>query len=153
MISTIIHNIIFSGAIGSLIFTAIIVFVAYTGIADAVRDKEGKFKKEWNWKSVVGLSLMLGFIIGLLYCSNQRLETLVGAQLNWLTLWGNAFGTFMFLHLFDLLVLDYLIIVKWHPDFLKLPDTAYYQTFKPHLEGFFRGLPLGIVLSLLVSWF
>lgn len=146
-----ISNILYTGLIGSLIFTLIIIVVGTTGIFDAIRDKEGKFKKELNWQSVLGFSLMLGFIIGLFYWSNWRFVNMVGEIPSLMTLWANAFGTFMVLHLFDLLILDYLIIVKWHPDFLNLPDTDYYTKFKPHLEGFFRGLPLGLVLSFLVS--
>ena len=64
----------------------------------------------------------------------------------------NAFGIYFFLMLFDLIVLDYLIVVKWHPKFLNLPDTDYYTKFKPHLKGFGRGLAIGIIFSAIISY-
>jgi hypothetical protein len=66
-------------------------------------------------------------------------------------LWFYSFCVFMIIHIFDLIVLDYLIVIKWHPKFLNLPDTDYYKTFKPHLIGFFKGIPLGVIASLISS--
>ena len=121
-----------------------------TGLAAEARDKEGKFKK-LNWKSALGFGIFITFFLGILIFGNHRFIQLWGENPGfwWLVL--NCYGIFMFIHLFDLFILDYLIVVKWHPSFLKMPDTEYYTTFKPHVEGFFRGLPLGLVFSLIAS--
>ena len=57
---------------------------------------------------------------------------------------------FALVNLYDLVVLDYTLVVRHRPAFIKgLPDTAYYTTMKPHLQGFARGLLVGVVTSLI----
>ena len=91
------------------------------------------------------------FLLALLYWGNLRLIGKEGDQ-PFYALFLNSFGTFMFLHLYDLLILDYLIVVKWHPKFLKLPNTEYYHSMKPHIQGFIRGIPIGIVAALISAF-
>lgn len=144
-------NILQVGGIACLLFTAIIATVGLTGIADAVRDENGNFRKKFNLKTVFGLLLMIFFILGMLIWGNIRWMQISDDHSRLILLWINGFAIFMILHLYDLIVLDYLIIVQWHPDFLKLPGTDYYTTFHPHFIGFLRGLPLGVFLSFLAA--
>lgn len=58
-----------------------------------------------------------------------------------------GFGS-MLVNLYDFVVLDYLVIVRWHPAFLELPDTDYYTTTRPHAEGFVRGMVIGLPATL-----
>ena len=147
----IIRNILIVGGIGSLIFTVFIAIIAYTGLAEETRDKEGKFKKKLTWKSVMAFILFVSFLLGLLYAGNTRLINSFEENPGLLLLWINSFGIFFVVNLFDLIVLDYLIIVKWHPKFLKLPDTEYYRTVEPHMKGFIKGISIGMVFSFIVS--
>lgn len=62
-----------------------------------------------------------------------------------------CYGIFFVANLWDLLILDYLLLLKFRPSFLKLPDTPYYTTFKPHLQGWVRGLAIGIATSLIAA--
>jgi len=146
-------NILTIGGIGSLVFTCFILFMGYSGIAAAMRDEEGKFKKELNWKSLTGGIAFICFLPGLLYLGNISYAKTAIESPGFLEYFLNAFGIFLIVHLYDLIVLDYLIVVKWHPSFLKLPDTDYYNKMAPHLKGFARGIPIGLVASLLVSSF
>ncbi len=59
-----------------------------------------------------------------------------------------AYGIFFIINLYDFVVLDYLVIVRWHPAFLQLPETDYYRTTRPHAEGFARGCVIGVPTSL-----
>ena len=145
------NNILQIGGIGCIIFSILIVIVGYTGMAAETRDEEGHFKKKLTWKSLLGFTLFIAFFIGLLYGGNINLIHKLGNTPEFWLLCLNAFGIFLVVDLYDLIVLDYLIIVKWHPKFLKLPDTDYYNIMKPHLIGFIRGLPLGIIVSLMTS--
>ncbi len=147
----IIYNILICGAFGSAVFTILLFAIAFTGIADAIRNEEGKFIKKLNYKSVAGFSLFITFLFGLLLWGNARLENMLDAELNLYVLWLNSFGIFMVIHLYDLLIIDYLIVIKWRPKFFNLPETAYYTQFKPHVDGFIRGIPFGILVSLIVA--
>jgi len=149
--STMIINILWVGGVACLMFTVLIATAGTTGIADAVRDEEGRFRKKLTVTSALGLLLMLSFILGMLLWGNYRWLQLSGASPTLLSLWVNGFGIFMVLHLYDLIVLDYLIIVRWHPKFLNLPNTDYYTSFRPHFIGFLRGLPLGMLLSFVAA--
>lgn len=144
-------NILGMGAFGCLLFTLFLIFMSYSGIAAAMRDEEGNFRKEKSFKSILGAVLFFSFLIGLLYSANMRFADGLTDEPGLMDLWLNSFGVFFVLHVFDLIVLDYLVVVKWHPEFLKLPNTDYYRTFRPHVIGFFKGIPLGIIASLIVS--
>ena len=147
----IIKNILLYGSIGCVLFTILLIIAGATGLASAVRDEEGKFRKKLTWKSALGFSLFMLFFCGIMYFGNVSLVDKNPEYNQFSILWLNAFGVFFVMHLYDLIVLDYLIIVKWHPKFLNLPNTDYYNTFRPHFEGFLRGIPLGAVVSLIVA--
>lgn len=144
-------NILKIGCIGSLVFTGYLIVMSKVGIASAIRDDNGKLKKEFNWKLIVGIVLSTTLLFGLLYVGNKFLINSLPENPSFLQFFLNSFGIFLVIHIYDLIIVDYLIIVKWHPKFLKLPNTEYYTTMKPHYEGFVKGFPIGVIASLLVS--
>lgn len=144
-------NVIKIGGMGCLAFTFFVLFMAFTGIASEMRDEEGNFKKKLNMKTAFGATLFVSFLFGLMYVGNLYYIESAAESPGLLLLWTNSFGIFFVLNLYDLLILDYLIVVKWHPKFLKLPDTNYYTSFKPHLLGFLKAVPLGIGASFIAS--
>jgi len=144
-------NIIKFGGMGCLIFSVFILFMAYTGIASEMRDEEGNFKKKRNLKTIFGIILFVSFLFGLLYIGNLRFIESTEGTPGLLLLCTNSFGIFFLIHLYDLIVIYYLVVVKWHPKFLKLPDTNYYRSFTPHLKGFVKGIPIGIGASFITS--
>ncbi len=139
------------GIVGCVTFTIFLLFMSFTGLASAMRDNEGNFKKEKSFKSIIGAFFFLSFIISLLYISNFVYARAMQAKPELIDLWFNSFSVFFIIHIYDLVILDYLIVIKWHPNFLNLPNTKYYTTFRPHLIGFLKGIPIGILLSLLSS--
>lgn len=149
--NNLIVNILSIGGIGCLVFTAFILFMAYTGIASEMRDEEGHFTKKRNLKTVLGGILFIFFLIGILYVGNLCLMESAGESPGLLMLWINSFSIFFLIHLYDLVVLDYFVVIKWHPKFLNLPETNYYRSFRPHLNGFLKGIPIGIGASLITS--
>ncbi len=148
-----ITNILTIGGIGSLVFMCFILFMSVTGIASEMRDEEGNFRKNFNWKTLIGGIAFISFLFSLLYIGNAYYITSLHEKPDFFQLWLNSFGIFLVVHLYDLIILDYLVIVKWHPKFLKLPETDYYRTLAPHVKGFFRGIPIGVIASLVASLF
>lgn len=147
LLKNLIINTIQVGTIGCLLFTAFILLMAKTGIASAMRDEEGNFKKQRNLKTLLGVSLFILYLFGLLFVGNLYFIEAAEKPPGFLLLWINSFGIFFIVHLYDLIIIDYFIIVRWHPEFLKLPDTNYYRSFQPHVKGFVKGIPIGVVAS------
>lgn len=148
MFTTVFWNVLYVGAWASLAFIALLVIVDRLGLFRHVRHEDGSFKHP-TIKSIAIMLPVLILILSMLYWGNVRLISQLGVVPDSSALFWNGFGIFFFVHLFDLLVIDYLIIVRWHPPWLDLPETDYYRSFRPHLIGFIRGIPLGIVLSLI----
>lgn len=146
----ILFNALNYGAIGCVLFFIILVIISRTKIFEAVRDEEGQFRKGISPKGIFGLSLMLGFFVGIIWWSTAGFAQTI-EQPDFYLLWWNAFLTFMVIHLFDLVVIDLMLIVWWHPKFLNLPETDYYTKSAPHIKGFIKGIPLGAVLSMVIS--
>jgi hypothetical protein len=133
------------GSLGSLLFTANLLLMKAWGVTDAARDSEGKFKR-LSVKSFIGFSSMLVLMVG--FPALGATATLGGDTLSFWSAWGVAYGIYFIVNLYDFVVLDYLVIVRWHPAFLRLPDTDYYTTTRPHAEGFARGTVIGLPATL-----
>ena len=146
-----IKTILIIGGVGCIIFTVFLLFMAYSGIASAMRDEEGNFKKDLNFKSTLGAIMFVGFLLGILLAANIYYIQSQTSSPTFIQLWCNSLGVFFVIHIYDLLVLDYLVVVKWHPRFLKLPNTSYYKTMRPHIKGFLKGIPIGVIASLIAS--
>ncbi len=77
-------------------------------------------------------------------------------NLSFLAAFLNAYAIFTFFNLFDLLVLDYLVMIGLQPDFVVLPGTegmaSYHDYFFPFI-GFLKGLGIGLIPSLLIAFF
>lgn len=129
------------GVLGSLVFTGLLFFMRAVGVTDAARDRGGRFKR-LSMKSLIGIMSMLTFMIG--FPALGASSILSGNNLTLWTAWGAAYGIYFVINLYDFVVLDYLVIVRWHPAFLDLPDTDYYTTMRPHAEGFARGILIGL---------
>ena len=129
------------GAIGSLIFTGALVVMRAAGVVDATRDPEGRFKR-LSMKALAGFLFIVVLMIG--FPALGTLAIVGGDALSFWAAWGVAYGIYFIINLYDFVVLDYLVIVRWHPAFLHLPDTDYYRTTRPHAEGFVRGTLIGL---------
>ena len=97
-------------------------------------------------KSLIGFGSVLLLMIG--FPTLGAVTILESAVVLWAA-WGVAYSIFFVINLYDFVVLDYLVIVRWHPAFLNLPDTDYYRTTRPHAEGFARGTLIGVPATLL----
>ena len=107
-----IYNILKIGGLGCVAFTGFAAFMAYSGIASTMRDSEGQFRRKKSFKSILGGILFLSFLLGLLFAANLFYGHSLIAKPSFLNLWLNSFGVFFVIHLYDLIVLDYLVVVK-----------------------------------------
>ncbi len=96
---------------------------------------------------------VLGFLLLVAIYSNVQVVTRSGEAL-FLPLLVNSYLVFEIFNLFDLIVLDYFILLVLRPKFLFIEGVdslAQYQPFAFHLKGFFKGLGIGFVLSLVIA--
>ncbi|MCA0453834.1 MAG: hypothetical protein LCI00_07670 [Chloroflexi bacterium] len=108
---------------------------------------------EKKQQAVMGL-LFWAFALGVMGYSNVQLVARSGENA-FIPLFINTYLVFEIANLFDLLVLDYLIVMVLKPTFLFVPgveNLAQYNTFAFHFKGFLKGLMMyGVVIGLVVA--
>ncbi len=126
------------GGIGAALFSVIVLIFCRTGVAWAER---GEVKR------TVGSIIILGGLISLQLLANFFGLKLQNFSISFGELFMLNYGLYLLLFLFDTLVIDILVIVKWHPAFLQLPETEVATSVKYHLKT----IPIGIVLGLAIT--
>jgi hypothetical protein len=96
-----------------------------------------------------------GALMGIVLGSTLRLKRQHAGELTFLAAFLHAYGVFAIFNAFDLVVLDYLLVMRLRPRRWVLPGTAdlagYDDVWFP-VVGFLKGLGLGVPLSGLVAW-
>lgn len=109
-------------------------------------------KPEKQQQAVLGVFFIGATLVGLFY-SNWQLVGRSG-EVAFLPLFLNTYFVFVFCNLWDLLVLDYFVLIVLKPKALfvdGIEQYAHYNNFTYHFRGFLKGLIIGLVLSLIVS--
>ena len=107
-------------------------------------------------RSVVASFVVL-VIIGVSVWSASRLLTRQGPAVSYATAFGHFAGVFLLFNLFDLIVLDWFVLLVLRPRFLtrfSVPGLSYEETvgtFGYHLMGFVKGLGFVVVMSALAA--
>ena len=95
-------------------------------------------------------------LIGLPIYSTLRLKQQRGGRLSLAAAFLNTYGVFEIANLFDLVVIDYLFLIKGRPRWAILPGTEdlidSYLDVSLHIKGFFKGSFFGIFPCLLIAW-
>lgn len=133
---------------GAVIFSFLVVILFRTGVAYTSRNPDGTLKRKVPISGMAtSFSLLLG-IVGLQIASNYWGLKRQGVELNWGLLFLVNYALYFVLLLYDTVVIDYLVIVKWRPDFLMLPETMNWQSMKTHILA---TIPVGPVVGLLLT--
>lgn len=104
-------------------------------------------------KRLVGVPTMV-FVIGLLIHAVVRLDQLTTGDAGFLEV---ALSTFLIIQVFnlvDLLLIDWLLLVRIRPRFVVVPGTEHlrdYGGYRFHFEGFLKGIAGSLVASLLIA--
>jgi hypothetical protein len=137
--------------VGAAGFTILLILAKVTKAFQLVRDEEGLFRKPMplgGWMALAGfvLAIFLFFIAAAYFGLHQK-----GISPSFWTLWLMNFLIFFTLLLFDTFIIDILILVLWHPAFLKLPDMDVHTSILFHLKTMLFGTIFSIVVSFVVS--
>jgi hypothetical protein len=79
-----------------------------------------------------------------------------GGDLAFVSAFTHAYALMALFNLVDLLIVDYLLLVRLRPSFAVLPGTvgmAAYNDVGFHLKGFGKGMAFGLVPSAAIAWF
>ena len=134
----------------AFVFTGLLAVQYLLGSSHSVRDEEGNFDLRRSPLGLLTVFIVFSLIIGIPVLANAWLAARVGEQpfsIYFLV----SYGVFFFANLWDLIVFDYVLVVRFRPSFLTLPDTPYYTTMQPHIRGWFRELIIGLVTSLVAT--
>jgi hypothetical protein len=153
---TILLIILGAAAALALLVTGMLLVQYALGIENSLRDETGNLEAGRSLTGLLLAVLVFSLLIGVPVAAIWLAES-AGHSFSFLGMWAMAYAIFVLVNLYDLIVLDYVLVVRHRPSFITgLPDTPYYTTMKPHVQGFARGLIIGVVISLisaLLAWF
>lgn len=136
-----------AGLIGAAAFTALLLALHLAGPEHGVRDAAGRFApraSRWARAAAAAAAVLLLAVPAAAAAGYVRAgggAGFAGAALA-------AYLAFFVVNLYDLLVVDGLLVLGLGRRFGALPATPYFTTWRPHLAGFARGLAVGVVPSL-----
>ncbi len=132
------------GVIGSILFTILVGVFFLTGIIyAAVENPDPKTKK----KGMIGSLIIL---IGIIFV--QSISTIISLDSNldnadFIGIFVLNYALYLLLFLYDTLIIDIVILVKWHPDFLQLPDEEVFNSATYHLKTLIPGSIIGLAVT------
>ena len=138
------------GVIGICVFSILIIIAAITRIQRFVRDEEGRLRKDMPIAGrlfmFIWALMMLGFFIISSYFDLSYSE-----QFRFGYFFLNNFLIYLVILFYDTFIIDILVIVVLHPDFLNFPKTEGYTSIPFHLKTLIPGTLYGLALSLISS--
>ncbi len=150
---------------GSLVSTAlgaiILVSLSYNAeiwlddFPPAIQAQAGPMSPRAKRQRLLVALPFLAILVGGPVDSNLALMREHGGHLPFLAAFLNAYAIATVFNVFDLLVLDYLILQGVQPAWAILPGTegmAEYHDVRFHFRGFVKGLGYGLIPSLLIAW-
>ena len=140
MIISLLESTWLTGLSGSLAFTGMLLVHHFFGPGPDVRDERGKkvIPKEYRTFVIVEMVIVVSVLLfaatrGILEFREAVGESSIYTQLaaGYLVLW--------IINLWDLIVIDWALVVRFRPRWLDVPDTPYFNTMKPHVQGWLAG--------------
>jgi hypothetical protein len=126
-----------------------------------VHDYPPDIREKWGEKSprarkltwLLGVPFLAIFFGGMIF-STLRLRRANRGRLSFRDAFAHAYALYMFINLFDLFVMDWLVLMVIRPQFAVLPGTegmAGYNDYLFHAKASAKGSILGVVIALFVA--
>jgi hypothetical protein len=149
------------GLLLSVLFTVVLVggqltardFLAHD-YPPAIRDRYGHKSRRGQRVAVVASVLFAAILLGVLTAGLLTVRARTGQPLSFGTAFVVAEVSLMTANVFDLVVLDWLIVVTLRPRFVVLPgteDMPEYRDWRFHAAGFAKGTVMLSALALLTA--
>lgn len=112
-----------------------------------------KTDEEKRLSLIFGVPFILAFF-GLPTLLMWDLKTTLGADFSFLTAWLYAYALFIGINLWDLLVLDWGMIIftdPQNPPIVGAEGAAGWQNYRFHFYGFLKGCVIGLVFATIIA--
>ena len=119
-----------------------------------IKAKHGPMSARARWLRLPVALVVTALLVALIVWSFQAVRAGAGGDLSFRDAGLHLFVMFNVFNLLDLVVLDWLIVVRLRPKFMILPGTeglAGYSDYAFHFKGFLIGMVITAVTSLLVA--
>lgn len=136
-----------AGLIGSAAFTALLLALHLAGPEHGVRDAEGRFTPGASRLARAAATAAAVLLLAVPAAAAAGYVR-AGGDAGFAGAAAAAYLAFLVVNLYDLLVVDGLLVLGIGRRRGALPATPYFTTWRPHLVGFARGLAFGVVPSL-----
>ncbi len=132
----------------SLVLTAFVAVQYASGLGKMLQHPE-----EHPVQRIRSIGLKLFFtsiliMVGMPVAANVFLVRNAGVEPSFAIFWAVGYGVLLIANLWDLMVIDYLLLIRIKPKSFHLPDTEYYNSLAPHLQAFFKSMILAFFLSI-----
>lgn len=121
----------------------------------AIQEKYGRPKSPQAKRESIlfGIPFFLVLFGGIIR-SNQALKKGNGGHLPFMVAFKNAFGLLLFFWVYDVVIVDWLIMMTFKPDFVVLPGTEgmpEYEDYMFHVRTALPVLPALVVMALVLA--
>ena len=119
-----------------------------------IQERAGPMSERAKRERLVVAAPLFAILFGAPVLSNLKLKRERGGELSFAAAAANAYAVWLVFNLFDLLVLDYLILIGLNPRFAVLAGTEgmpSYRDLRFPFLGFLKGLVVGLIPSLLIA--
>lgn len=120
----------------------------------AILDRVGKVSDKTKKQRMLFFVPSLLLLLGIPLRSNLLLKKQNKGELNFLSAFLNAYAVNLVVNLFDLLIMDYLLLIHLQPTFIKPAITnldPIYLRYSFHFKAFMKGLILTMLTSLILA--
>ena len=132
------------GVIGSTFFTLLVVIFFLTGVIYAAVEKPAPKTKK---KGRIGSLIILVGILSIQILSTNISLTRYQLTNDLIGIYLLNYALYLILFVYDTFIIDILILVKWHPDFLHLPNEEVFTSSSYHLKTLILGSILGLLIT------
>jgi hypothetical protein len=119
----------------------------------AIRERYGPKSRRGRQVTAVVAALIAVLVIGVVTAGMLQVRAVTG-ELGFVSAFATAAVIMHTFNIVDLLVLDWLVFVRWQPGVMVLPGTEgmpEYRDLRFHFDGFVKGLGICTVIALIAA--
>lgn len=134
---------------GCVLFSIYVIIAFHSGLVYTARKQDGTLKQRIPISGILASgSLLAGIIVFQIAANRFGLTKTQTDNLRFTGLYLLNFVHYVFLFIFDTLIIDGLVLSIWRPAFLNLPDSLSKESMSRHI---LFSIPVGLIAGALLS--
>lgn len=134
--------------IGAILFSVLVFFLFRSRLVYTSRKEDGTLKENIPLTGFLTMGVFLITVVLFFILANYFGIVKQRYHPNFGTLLLINFFLYLLLFLFDTLIIDALVLGRWRPTFLDLPDAMGGESMKEHIR---RSIPVGVASGVIIS--